>query len=228
MNRSMRDRQGEVFHTDTYNAILFLDTRFSRSLNRMQKQSAVTAIINMSQYLNSVSAKASGNMNTEKLFFLKIIHFKVDVLYYYLDCETILEDKTCRSSLLSFITNDQEVVEVENPIDTPDLPPTIQDELDSFIKEPTLAEDADILQFWKEKRLQYPILYRIAGLFNQIPMSEVNIERLFSNLSFILNNLRTSLTGSILNDIILIRSNFDIVIQNIEKFVVLLTNQFKL
>jgi len=96
------------------------------------------------------------------------------------------------------------------------LQSSIEHEINIFIEEPQLDEDYDILDFLEKKKLTYPSLCRIAcPMLFQVATMEVNIEQLFSNLNFILNKLRNSLCAEILNDLLLLRSNFDIFVENI-------------
>jgi len=68
-----------------------------------------------------------------------------------------------------------------------------------------------LLPFWESKKKKYKRLHAIAAKYFQIAITEVNVERLFSHVHFILNPLRTSLSSSLLDDIIIIRLNFDII-----------------
>lgn len=87
---------------------------------------------------------------------------------------------------------------------------TLDREIEEYFDEASLHEDSDVLTYWDRRKKQYPFLYKITSLLFQIPIAEVNCERLFSNLKFILNYLRTSLGPETLNDLLLIRSNFHI------------------
>lgn len=82
----------------------------------------------------------------------------------------------------------------------------IEYELQNYLKE-KIPTDEKLMPFWKTKKKQYANLYKVASLFFQIPFTEVNVERLFSNVKFILDPLRMSLTDETLNDIMLIRMN---------------------
>lgn len=52
-----------------------------------------------------------------------------------------------------------------------------------------------------------PQLYRLASIVHGAAATEVSVERLFSGVHFIYSALRTRLKSSILNDIMIIRTN---------------------
>jgi len=83
---------------------------------------------------------------------------------------------------------------------------TIETELEEYLKERE-STDNELLKFWQAKKMKYPHLYKIVVLYAHIPFTEVNVERLFSNVKFLLNPLRLSLADRTINDIMLIRMN---------------------
>lgn len=83
---------------------------------------------------------------------------------------------------------------------------SFQAEIEDYQKEKILITE-NVLLFWQKNKKKYKSLYRIACVYYQIPMTEVDVERLFSHVSFILNPLHASMSLEILNAIILIRLN---------------------
>ena len=88
---------------------------------------------------------------------------------------------------------------------------TLERELKELALEGKMNSKDKLIPFWEARQKTYGCLYKIVAVYFQIPITEVDVERLFSHVSFILNALRTHLTGNLLNDIILIRLNFDII-----------------
>lgn len=80
--------------------------------------------------------------------------------------------------------------------------------------ETEMLEEADVadgkpdaFKYWKDSVLKFPTLAPAALDIICAPMTEVSVERLFSHLGYILNPLRNSLVGEILDDILLLRLN---------------------
>jgi len=59
-----------------------------------------------------------------------------------------------------------------------------------------------------EKKVTCPELYELAITVLGLPVTQVSVERLFSNLKFILNYLRNKMSCTLLNDILLVRCNY--------------------
>ena len=91
---------------------------------------------------------------------------------------------------------------------------SLQGELKSYMKDKKMSSKEKLLPFWGSKKTQYRRLYKIAAVFHQIPVTEVSVERLFSHVKFILNPLRSTLSASLLDDILLIRLNFHLFEKN--------------
>lgn len=67
-------------------------------------------------------------------------------------------------------------------------------------------KQADWLVYWKQQQ-NLPLMQKIVPIIITVPATEVSVERLFSHLNFILNKLRSSLKGSLLNSILKVRTN---------------------
>lgn len=85
----------------------------------------------------------------------------------------------------------------------------LEEELEIYKKEEKQGSTCNVLQYWAEKRIRFPILASLAEVLFGVPGTQVSVERLFSSLTFILNPLRSKLTGDILDDILIIRNNFE-------------------
>jgi hAT family C-terminal dimerisation region len=63
------------------------------------------------------------------------------------------------------------------------------------------------IQFWNDVASDFPNLSKVAFDVICAPVTEVDVERLFSHLNFIHNNLRSSLSAELLQDILFCRMN---------------------
>jgi len=50
--------------------------------------------------------------------------------------------------------------------------------------------DMDVLLYWESKKELHPQLFQLAEVVNGTPMTQVSVERCFSNLKFIVSALR--------------------------------------
>lgn len=77
----------------------------------------------------------------------------------------------------------------------------------AFLEEPIQPSLCNILDFWEKRKLTDPYLYNLSKVVLATPPTSVSVERLFSSLKFVLNNLRMSLNDSIIEDVMVIRNN---------------------
>jgi hAT family C-terminal dimerisation region len=63
------------------------------------------------------------------------------------------------------------------------------------------------IQFWNDVSFDFRNLSKVAFDVISAPVTEVDVERLFSHLNFIHNNLRSSLSADLLQDILFCRMN---------------------
>lgn len=83
----------------------------------------------------------------------------------------------------------------------------LKNSLIDFLNQPLLPTNENDLKYWYEKRFTDPQLYYLFNIALATPPTLVSVERLFSSLKFILNNLRMSLKDSIIDDILVLRNN---------------------
>lgn len=65
-----------------------------------------------------------------------------------------------------------------------------------------------VLKFWEDNKEHYPDLYPIALIIFSVPGTQVSVERLFSQLKFLLDPLRNRLGSQMVNDIFILKANF--------------------
>jgi hypothetical protein len=65
-----------------------------------------------------------------------------------------------------------------------------------------------VLEFWKTEGDKFPILQKLALITLAAPGTQVSVEGLFSLLKFILNDQRDNLSSRNLDNVLLVRCNF--------------------
>lgn len=105
------------------------------------------------------------------------------------------EEKTLRSNS-NHLSSQSSVNNIES---------VINDYIENVVNGPRLQSSANILDYWKVKKNENPEL--LPQILMAVPATQVSVERLFSNLAFIYNPLRSRLSENVLEAIILIRSN---------------------
>ena len=131
----------------------------------------------------------------------------------------------CYAAKNAVETNDQAAPHTQNPVsDTNSLfgcynekrpqsasPSKILEELEEFLKEPTLDIDRPEslpLAFWKKNKDRFKIISYIALEIFCIPASSGNIERVFSVAKDILSAKRTKMKSILFKRILFIRRNY--------------------
>jgi hypothetical protein len=79
--------------------------------------------------------------------------------------------------------------------------------LDDFKTVPRLNSAENVLEWWYNSKNEMPELFRLAEIVHGVPVTQVSVEKSFSNLKFVLSVYRTNLSPSLLEEILLIRCN---------------------
>ena len=75
------------------------------------------------------------------------------------------------------------------------------------VKTPRIDNKTKLLDWWAERKSEFPELYKLQSLANAVPMTQVSVERLFSSMKFIFSDLRGNLLPSLLQAILVVRCN---------------------
>ena len=67
--------------------------------------------------------------------------------------------------------------------------------LEKYGTEPRLNSRLSVLQFWQQKKFEYPELFKLSEIVLAVPMTQVSVERAFSGLRFVLSDLRCAVTS---------------------------------
>lgn len=73
---------------------------------------------------------------------------------------------------------------------------------------------ASILEYWKTKTDTNPELYKLASVLMALPPTQTSVERVFSALALVLTSHRTRLGDENLENILLVRLNHDLLVNN--------------
>lgn len=79
--------------------------------------------------------------------------------------------------------------------------------VDQCLKEPNLSSDENISSYWYYQNFDHPELALLAGVLLAVPGTQASVERLFSNLKFILSEYRMNLNCQLVEDILFLRMN---------------------
>lgn len=91
----------------------------------------------------------------------------------------------------------------------------LNDELQKYeaIRQAPYQKSVD---FWKQERETFPLLYNLAVIVNAIPATECRIEQNFSGFNYIYNCYRNSLKPSNVSDVLMVRLNKEVFYQQWE------------
>jgi Hermes transposase DNA-binding domain/hAT family C-terminal dimerisation region len=76
-------------------------------------------------------------------------------------------------------------------------------------KHPPSDMSFDVLEYWRTRQGQYPLLYKLSRKIFATPASSTDSERIFSRARFLINTYRTQLSPGNINDLLTISSNFE-------------------
>lgn len=69
------------------------------------------------------------------------------------------------------------------------------------------SEPFDIFNYWKQRRHTNPRIYRLAREVLSIPSTQVTVERLFSQLKYVMDDNRMRLSDQTVKDLMLLKMN---------------------
>lgn len=194
--KSIENREHQIFSKPIIIASMFLDKRFSDILSNDEIGIAKGVINQIQKRLESLTSENPGSALTSSE--------AVDN-EYPMDEEAAMVER-----MLGQLTKETEETE---PIDggTGDA---LAVELRRFQDLKRLRADTNILDFWNKQKFDFPLLSEIALTVLSIPVTEVDVERLFSHLTFIHSKLRNCLSDKLISDILFLRmsskQNFDV------------------
>lgn len=84
---------------------------------------------------------------------------------------------------------------------------TSRDEHKQFMKEPTLDQDSNALEWWKKNHERFPKVAKLAKRVMCVPATSVPAERVFSTSGNIVTKLRSSLKPEYVNMLVILNRN---------------------
>lgn len=109
--------------------------------------------------------------------------------------------------------NDQEnddFAEYLASIDPLQVSENIVGRIELFIQRPSVHYKTNIIQYWHNMKAEEPDLFKIATALFSVSPAQTAVEQSFSQLKFIFNDYRTRLNMELLNQLLIIRMNYDL------------------
>lgn len=110
----------------------------------------------------------------------------------------------------SYLTNYLSSLECPTPVTSSAKRMEFTKLLNVYEKTEPVNMSVSVLDFWEQQRDVFPELYKIAKVVHAVPATQSSVERTFSTLSFVFNKLRSQLSETMLEDILLIKLNADL------------------
>ena len=86
-------------------------------------------------------------------------------------------------------------------------PTSLQSEIDDYLDQPTISDDADPLVYWEQHQQQFPQLTSLAMRYLAIPASSAPVERLFSIAGKVFRADRSRLSDARFEELMFLRCN---------------------
>lgn len=81
----------------------------------------------------------------------------------------------------------------------------------------TASQVFDIIEYWKKRKFNNPKMYPLARVILSAPSTQVTVERLFSQLKFVLTDSRMRLSDVSIRDLMFLKMNQDLLPKIVEK-----------
>lgn len=182
----MKAREGNLLTNDTFLSAVYMDPRVNSILSEEQNERARIHLMHTHQRYINLQLQTQDRPTDEN------------------DLNQDNVPHTSRSNIDGFFERRYRERQRERPTEACNQ---LKNSLIDFLNSPLLPTHENILKYWYEKRFTDPQLYSLSTIALATPPTQVSVERLFSSLKFILNNLRMSLKDSIIDDILLVRNN---------------------
>jgi hypothetical protein len=192
----LKKRADKLMSEPSILASVFFDPRYSCLLDETQRKIAMNYIINLDHYLtnelNYYNKASEGQENPTA------IDASPDPMSSVIDNPANLDDVVNK-----LLNNSKESI-VESPQEAFDLKISLMK-----FSRVQLPRQMDIFSYWEKLSIndEFRPLYHLATTCIALPVTQVSVERCFSTLKFILNDLRYNIEDKILEDILLVNLN---------------------
>ncbi|CAH2089278.1 unnamed protein product [Euphydryas editha] len=182
----MREREKALLENECFLGAIYLDPRINSMLSNQQCESARAHLVHT--YQSYLRLNSSDNVR---------------------ETENGTPDNPMPSTSSSMLDDFLQTQFRQRYQDLPHLnnSDNLQISLVAFLNEPLLPSNTNILNYWESKKITDPQLYLVSKIALAAPATQVSVERLFSSLKFIMNNLRISLKDTTIDDILIVRNN---------------------
>ena len=92
-------------------------------------------------------------------------------------------------------------------MDCADHTGSVLDEVDTFLREPTIPRKEDPLSSWKANTTRFPQLAAVAGTIACIPATSTQAERVFSPAGVIVDKRRSRLASDMVDGLVFLNKN---------------------
>lgn len=184
---NLAKRRDMIMENPVMLSCIYLDPRFSFELSTDQKKIAMAHIQSTYTRLLSLEDVDAANESSEDTD--SIASGMVS------DDEDILYERHLRKKHHQIKRTEQEK-------------PSFDAALLSFQQVKRLNSKEGILKWWETNKETYALLFPVACVILGVPGTQVSVEQLFSQVKFILNDLRSNLDSSNFQNIMIIRCNF--------------------
>lgn len=183
----LSNQEKKILENESLLGAIFLDPRFQILLNTSQKMQAKLHLKYIWDKLEIIEGKVESYTERKELDNNEIFQDDAD------DLERFLKSKEMTVQITSHNSN----VNISNILNT-------------FEGIKRLERKKSVLQFWEETQSMWPCLYKIASVVLGVPATQSSMEQSFSSLRFILRENRDSLSENMLENILIIKSNYHI------------------
>ncbi|XP_046389430.1 uncharacterized protein LOC124158293 [Ischnura elegans] len=183
---AMQRREKTLFHQDTVIGAIYIDPRYQVLLSGDEKGRAIEFLASLWSRLQELAgikeARREPAVSDEEL--------------------VVDNDEDPIESLLK---NKERIQKQNSPGCNRGI--SIKTLLEEFSGVPRISKSQNILLYWESQKSKKPELYALANVALALPMTQVSVERIFSNLKFVLSVLRGKLCPQVVEDVLLVRCN---------------------
>lgn len=191
----MNLRHDMLMDNPTILAAIYVDPRFQRTL-RDKKSIAIQYLVNICLRMKEVENFDSNAVESSD-FTQSVLstgeNDSEEELYEYLNACSSVNQNLTTSDIYQQKNEAEKIKRILNEFDGTEEPPS-----------------TSVLEFWEKNKNVYNDLYKLASVIFSIPPTQSSVERAFSALALVLTSRRTKLNSKTLEEILLIRLNYNI------------------
>jgi hypothetical protein len=192
----LKKRADKLMSEPSILASVFFDPRYSCLLEPTQQQIATNYIINLDLYLtNELNYYNKASEDHEN---------QIAIIASPETSSSMVDNSANLDDIVNNLLNNSKEAIVESPQKAFDLKISLMK-----FSRVRLPRQMDIFKYWEtlSEDNEFRPLYHLATTCIALPVTQVSVERCFSTLKFILNDLRYNIEDKILEDILLVNLN---------------------